>query len=362
MARGPLYGIAAALHAQTAVRQLHRWLMPDAVSVVAYHGLVDARLPVLDPCFLPLDRFERQMEYLARNFAVLHLEEAFSPDRPPAARPVACVTFDDGLASVHQLALPVLERLRIPATVFLVTDLVDTDDRLWWVRLHRAVCGTAAAEVRIGDQVLPLATTRDRQAASASIQRSLKALAAPRAAQALDDVLDRLGAPRQDDAAAWAPMRALNAGEIRRMGREGLVRFGAHTASHQILTRTTPDEARREIRRSVAAVASLVERPSRTFAYPNGRPEDFDDEAIAELGRIGVEYALTTVEGPNPRPVDRYRVRRYTIGAADHAARFPFQVHHARALAEALPSRMATRLRLAGTRRDPPRAGRSRRR
>jgi hypothetical protein len=110
-------------------RLLHLRLLPENVSVLMYHGLVGAPLPVPDWCFLPLSQFEEQMEYLARHCDVVHLEEAFSSDSRGAGRPRACVTFDDGFASVHDLALPVLERLGIPATVYLVTDLVDSATR-----------------------------------------------------------------------------------------------------------------------------------------------------------------------------------------------------------------------------------------
>ena len=76
----------------------------------------------------------------------------------------------------------------------------------------------------------------------------------------------------------------LRADMIRRLGHSGLVRVGAHTANNQILTRATREEARREIETSVAAVARLVERPSRAFAYPNGTAGDFDEETISALG------------------------------------------------------------------------------
>lgn len=330
------YQAGAALGAAGALRQLHQRLLPDVVSAVSYHGLIDRRLPVPSECFLPVARFARQMEYLARNFTVLHLEEAFAPDRPPAGRPVACVTFDDGFRSLHDLALPVLERLSIPATVFLVTDLVGTDGALWYTRLHQAVCETAAAEIVVDGRRFGLTTCRERMAASSGLRQSLKVLPRPQFAERLQELLDRLGAHRGRAASPWAPMRILGRAEVRRMGRGGLVRFGSHTASHQILTRTGPDDVRREIGRSVKAVASLVDRPSRTFAYPNGGPDDFDAATITALREAGIDLAVTMIAGPNPRDVDPYRIRRYPVGADDHPARFTWQVHHARAVAGVL--------------------------
>jgi hypothetical protein len=47
-----------------------------------------------------------------------------------------------------------------------------------------------------------------------------------------------------------------------------------------------------EIERCVAALAALVERPSRTFAYPNGSPEDFDDTVAGLVRSAGIECAV----------------------------------------------------------------------
>jgi peptidoglycan/xylan/chitin deacetylase (PgdA/CDA1 family) len=113
------------------------------------------------------------------------------------------------------------------------------------------------------------------------------------------------------------------------MSQDGLVRFGAHSASHQILTRTTPEDARGEVERSVAAVAALVEHPSRTFAYPNGGIDDFDINVVDAVRQAGVQYAVSTIPGPASRDTDSYAVPRYHIGD-DPLGRFVRLVHHTR--------------------------------
>lgn len=318
------------LHAAGVFRLLHRRLLPGNVSVVMYHGVVDAPLPVPDWCFLPLARFEAQMEYLTRHFEVVHVEEAFAPGRAAPDRPLACVTFDDGFASVRELALPVLERLRVPATVYLVTDLLGSSDTVWFARLHQAICETKAREVRFSGESFPLAGTAARMKASAGLQVALKRLDKGPFEEALEDVLGQLGFGGPQRAKPWDAFRILTPDEVRSTSKGGLVRFGGHTASHQILTRTSREEARQEIERSVAALAALVERPGRSFAYPNGGPDDFDDEVAAQVRRAGIDYAVSTIEGPNRPGDDPYRIRRYGIGAADPLPRFAGLVHHFR--------------------------------
>lgn len=75
--------------------------------VLYYHAVTDAQSA----------RFRDQMQWLRERTRVIPLAEL--PDAPPD-RSTVCVTFDDAFESIRVNALPVLESLRIPATVFAV--------------------------------------------------------------------------------------------------------------------------------------------------------------------------------------------------------------------------------------------------
>lgn len=76
---------------------------------------------------LPADLFARQMEMLAaqpRATTIDHALEALTGTETPRCDPVV-VTFDDGTADFCDVALPILERFGIPATVYVATDFVE---------------------------------------------------------------------------------------------------------------------------------------------------------------------------------------------------------------------------------------------
>jgi peptidoglycan/xylan/chitin deacetylase (PgdA/CDA1 family) len=173
----------------------------------------------------------------------------------------------------------------------------------------------------------PLGTPAARSEASTRLQHALKTLPEPAFDAALNELLAQLD--HRHAASTWEPFRMLSSEQIRQMSRRGLVRVGAHSASHQILTRTTRDDANRQIQASLRTIAALVERPSRTFAYPNGGPDDFDEDVIEMLRGSGIEHAVTMIPGPNDRATDPYRLRRYAVGSDGSIARFAWLVHHA---------------------------------
>lgn len=85
---------------------------------------------------LPRDAFERQMRTLAEEDRPVTLEQATSN----GSHGGVVVTFDDGTPDFHQYVLPVLQRYRVPAVLYLATEPVDTGDgSLSWSQLREAI-------------------------------------------------------------------------------------------------------------------------------------------------------------------------------------------------------------------------------
>ena len=127
------------------------------VVVLIYHRVGGASGLEFD---LPVDVFEAQAEALAASGRVVPLGDALtrlaqSADRADAASggdPVV-VTFDDGTADFANEALPILERHRLPVTLYAATSFIDEgrpfpdDGRpLSWRGLADA-CATGLVEV-----------------------------------------------------------------------------------------------------------------------------------------------------------------------------------------------------------------------
>jgi peptidoglycan/xylan/chitin deacetylase (PgdA/CDA1 family) len=129
-----------------------------------------------------------------------------------------------------------------------------------------------------------------------------------------DEVLESLRAQIPDPSPAYlAAFRFLDWEQVREIERSGLVSIGAHTVHHEIVARLPSGSMRLEIEDSVAKVAAECVRPSRGFAYPNGRASDFDSRAEEILESAGCEFALTTIAGFNSMSSPRFALRRLSI-------------------------------------------------
>lgn len=309
------------------LESLTPWRARKRVVVCAYHGLTRAPLPVGDWCFLEVASFRQQVEHLQRHFEVLALSEAVRRLADGVLEgPTAVLTFDDGFQSVHDLAFPVLETLRVPATVFLVTGLLDTDDTVWFCRLHHALSTTAQRRLVWGGESFDLGDPQATARSSANLQKRLKRLPPARLAEAVDGIVRAVGGRPGQPVAEDSPYRILSRDMVAAMARSGLVEFGAHTVSHAILRQLAPPERRFEVGHSLAAVRQVTGRPCELFAYPNGSAEDYDADAVQLLRECGVRAAVTTLHGSNDAHTPVLELRRIGVGPSMDMADFALKL------------------------------------
>ena len=250
-------------------RALARRTFPG-VAVLCYHGVLEpgaAREQVpFHALHVGRDELEAHCALIAHHCHPVSLAAAaaiWAGDAEAPPRPVL-VTFDDGYEALLRLALPVLQRHGVPATVFACTGPIATGAAFWFDALARSQ-GEAAVE---SAKSLPFADWL-------ALVRSVEA-----------------------PTAAGDPLAPLSAAELAALARSPLVTVGAHTASHPILARAGADEQRAEIEGSLDAIADWTGRRPTAFAYPNGRPGvDYDARTRAALIEAGVTVAFNTHDG-----------------------------------------------------------------
>lgn len=168
------------------------------------------------------DDLERQVRaLLRRGYRPATFRQAITA--PPGPRVVA-VTFDDGYRSMRELAYPVLSRLGVPATVFMPTDFIGSDEPMSWPGVD------SWRETPHADEMLPM---------------------------------------------GWDDLRFLM-----HRGWE----IGSHTCSHPHLPTTRDDQVRIELVRSREILEAGLERPCLSVAYPYGGVSPRVHRAAEEAG------------------------------------------------------------------------------
>jgi peptidoglycan/xylan/chitin deacetylase (PgdA/CDA1 family) len=307
-------------------------LWPNRLTVLAYHRVIDPHTHNFDT-FKPNvsatpAAFAAQLDFIRHKFNVVSINEvvAWLQDQHPLPSNPALITFDDGYRDNLDYALPVLQARGLPAVIFLATDYMGSASPFFWDLIAYCFHHTSKDEVD-----LPLAGQQQwrdpssRMVVMSHWLDSLKELPDAEKWAAVEKLPQALDVSVPAD--AFARMH-LTWDQVRQMVVAG-VDMGAHTRSHPILTRITPEQARDEVAGSKARIETEINQPVTAFAYPNGQPSDYNPALQTMLQQVGIKAAFTLVPGPT-RPAEARQapmaIRRVFIGYKDTLARFAAKV------------------------------------
>jgi len=276
--------------------------------VVTWHRVL-ATEDALLPSEPDVGRFSTQVRFLARHMQVLPLAEALQRLAAGTLPPLAVsITFDDGYANNLHHALPVLESVGVPATVFVATGYLD-GGCMFNDGVIETVRGCRSPQLDLGPLGLgkiSLASIPERRTAIDSLLGQIKYRPMAERNELVRRMAELAGVELPTDL-------MLTSAGVREMHRRG-VEIGGHTVHHPILARLAPDEARWEIADGAAQLEAITGVRPRLFAYPNGQPgKDFGPEHAGMVQDAGFSHALTTRSGLAGPDSDPYQIPRITL-------------------------------------------------
>ena len=283
---------------------------------LCYHRVVAAPEPGLFGVErgVSADVFERQMRFMRRHFRPVAADAAGS-----GAGASFAVTFDDGMRDNHDVAAPILDRLGIPATFFVVQDYVGTNRRFWWEELaallrasRRAVLATDGLAVGLATlpATLPLGDLPSRERAHAALSAGLMRLAHAAIPAALDRIAHALAVARAPEGRDFALM---DWAEVRALAGRGHA-IGGHTATHCNLGQASAAELDAEVTQATLRTQAAIGQPVRSFAFPYGGAEHIGAGVAERLARhTQVRAAFSTGGGVVARADARYDLPRIQL-------------------------------------------------
>jgi peptidoglycan/xylan/chitin deacetylase (PgdA/CDA1 family) len=216
------------------------------------------------------------------------------------------LTFDDGYRDTLSHAAPILARHGLPATVFLTTGYIGTAEMPWYDLLATAIKNARREQLSLPrEQPLPLGSVPQRLQALQAALRHLKRLADSDRRRAVAAIVADL----QPDGLPGQKRVMLNWDEVEALRGLGFS-MGAHTMTHPIMSRTTPEEAWEEIEGSKTAIERRLGVPVTGFAYPNGGVDDYNETSVRLVRRAGFDWAVTTRRGLNRSTTPLLELRR----------------------------------------------------
>ena len=281
------------------------------LSVLIFHRIF-ARTDPFCPGEPNAERFDTVLGWLKRWFQVLPLDAAVAAlqaGRLPAR--ALSITFDDGYADNHDVAMPLLLRHGLSATFFIATGFVD-GGRMWNDTLVEAMRHTSHTELDLDALQVPglagrltLDSVPSRRAGVRALVQAIKYMEPVARQRTVDALARHLGADLPDDL-------MLTSDQLRRMRAAGMG-IGAHTVSHPILAKLDVAATRAEIDSSRRFLQDVLGERIGLFAYPNGKPgTDYSPDSVSVVRELGFDAAVSTAPGAARQGDDCFQLPRFT--------------------------------------------------
>jgi peptidoglycan/xylan/chitin deacetylase (PgdA/CDA1 family) len=284
------------------------------LNVLIFHRVLREPDPLF-PDEVDAARFDELLGWVKSWFNVLPLDEAarrLAEGSLPAR--AAALSFDDGYADNHDVALPLLRRHGLPCSFFVATGFLD-GGRMWNDTLIESVRRSTRPELDLRGLVdgqgqdlgrHALGDTASRREALGRLIGRVKYLPPEPRVACVDAIAARAEVtPPGDLMMTSAQVKAL---------RDAGMQIGAHTVSHPILATLEPRQAADEIARSRDVLQALLGEKVGLFAYPNGKPgTDYLPEVHPGIVReLGFEAAVSTRWAAARRGEDVFQIPRFT--------------------------------------------------
>ena len=315
--RKALIGLQRGLHYSGAAQLNLRFGSHEGFIALMYHSVPDRhREAFVDPqSAIPAELFEKQLAMLKSHCNVVPLSDAvaYVKERGRLPERAVVLTFDDGYLDNFEVAAPMLQRLGLPATLFVATGYVDRQEPQWIDELHtifrfrrRHALSADCLPMR-----LDLSNERSEKYAYLTLSMQLLKLAYPNRRRLLDEVTAQLDPERA------APRLTLSWDDLRIMQRRyPAFELGLHTHDHIALATLPLTDALAEVKQSQQRFKDELGHHARYFSYPYGRTSL---ELARALGPTGIEAAFITqptervYEGADPWTLSRYEVTRSLV-------------------------------------------------
>jgi len=290
--------------------------------VLTYHRILpaaDERSFTEEPGMLVTpESLALHLDLLGEHFTFYKLSDWINDKNTGATLPQrACaITFDDGWADNYEFAYPVLQKQAVPATIYLVSDMLGTAEMFWPERLAGVLTAIASRHpeewshpaldwLHAAHTSYPFSGVTPTPEQISDIIASAKSLPDEEIHQRLDTIEAETGAAPDEQA---APL--LSWEQVSEMTASGLVEAGSHTCRHIRLNADISDDVLlEEIINSKKSIERHTGQAISSFCFPNG---DFSPRALS-IVRQHYASAVTTCTGWNTADTDSHRLNRIGI-------------------------------------------------
>lgn len=281
------------------------------VNVLLYHRVCDMKPDIWNLAVSPV-QFELQMKYLKENYSIMRFEDDWSNIREKSV----VITFDDGYLDNYRNAWPILEKYQIPATFFVSTGNIDSENEFWWDELSSLIYCNIKLPSRImyKNKMFSLESNDGKKLFCQKFRADIMMMDEAGRRNSLNWLHIILKTPYYSKNVN----REMNSRELRELSKSNLITIGAHTQSHGKLAALSSKQQFTEIYESKKKLEKIIEKEIKYFSYPFGCNGDYDTRTVKIVQECGFLKSAAVKGGLYDKMQGEYEIPRNSVpGGSD---------------------------------------------
>ena len=244
-----------------------------------------------DELVVSASKFREQLIFLKKNYNLVSLDNLLNFEKNNHSN--ISITFDDGYKDNLIYALPILNELKVPATIYVITKFFQNDFSVWWFELQDYIWKNSKN----------IKFTYNKKNYDFSVKNDIEKI---KCFEKLKQIIKKLNKIEQEkllevitttNARKQFKNEFLSKEDLKLLVSNPLITIGAHTHNHLSLKNLNREECVNEIQTSKRILENLTTLKINHFSYPYGTKSDVGEREYKIVKELGFKSAVTTSVG-----------------------------------------------------------------
>jgi len=260
------------------------------------------------------DVFLAQMKWINNNFNIINEDELINilDGKVTLTGRNAMITFDDGYIDNYELAFPILQHLKIPATFFIACNQIEGITQPWWDQVSYLLKTSKNNKISFNGLEFHIRdNTQFVEDTINDVLRVFKNSPVVDVPELLNSLVSSCETPLPEQAClnkqfmSWTQIKEVSTKNIS---------IGSHTMNHNTLANLSEDEQREELGQSKYVLESKIEKEINSVAYPVGGPTAFSKVTTQIAKDVGYKIGYSFINGYYQNAdINRFEIKRVEL-------------------------------------------------
>lgn len=301
--------------------RLKNYNTPNSYKIFLYHGVSNIKSKGIENYAIKhinKDKFYKQMKFIKQNLNVLSINQLLGIilKKKKINKNTVLITFDDGYENNFSEAAPILEELKVPATFYVSSGLMNSTKMFWTDILEDCINRTKKSKIiiKLGKQEIKLRLKNkiEKIISLELIKKFCKTSKTLEKDKMVNYIIQSTEVEPSENASL--NYRKLSWDQIRKIDANPLFTIGGHSTYHDILSLQTSVLAEKDINLSLDLLEYNLKHKVVDYSYPEGQNNHFNKKVISYLKKRNIHFCPTAINGVNKINDDIFKLKRIMVG------------------------------------------------